>query len=62
MPRNAGIILNITSVTSLEVPPVPGETVYHSNKGTQDVAERSGLYAGSAYEYLDQGVGCGSIR
>jgi NADP-dependent 3-hydroxy acid dehydrogenase YdfG len=36
MPRNAGTILNITSVTGLEVPPFPGETVYHCNKAAQE--------------------------
>ena len=30
------IILNITSVTGLEVPPFPGEAVYHSNKACQE--------------------------
>jgi 3-hydroxy acid dehydrogenase/malonic semialdehyde reductase len=30
------IILNITSVTGLEVPPFPGEAVYHSNKAGQE--------------------------
>lgn len=39
LPRNAGTILNITSVTDLKVPPFPSKTVYHSNNGTQDVAE-----------------------
>lgn len=34
--RDAGTILNITSVTGLEVPPFPGETVYHSNKAAQE--------------------------
>ena len=34
--RKTGTILNITSVTGLEVPPFPGETVYHSNKAAQE--------------------------
>lgn len=34
--RKAGTILNITSVTGLEVPPFPGEAVYHSNKAAQE--------------------------
>ncbi|KAJ5690677.1 hypothetical protein N7462_005069 [Penicillium macrosclerotiorum] len=34
--RQAGTILNITSVTGLEVPPFPGEAVYHSNKAAQE--------------------------
>ncbi|KAJ5371281.1 uncharacterized protein N7496_007373 [Penicillium cataractarum] len=34
--RDSGTILNITSVTGLEVPPFPGETVYHSNKAAQE--------------------------
>ncbi|KAI9929401.1 hypothetical protein ASPWEDRAFT_28731 [Aspergillus wentii DTO 134E9] len=36
MPRKAGTILNVTSVTGLEVPPFPGEAVYHSNKAAQE--------------------------
>ncbi|KAJ5584973.1 uncharacterized protein N7459_004773 [Penicillium hispanicum] len=36
MARKAGTILNITSVTGLEVPPFPGEAVYHSNKAAQE--------------------------
>ncbi|RAK97953.1 SDR family oxidoreductase [Aspergillus ibericus CBS 121593] len=35
-PRKAGTILNITSVTGLEVPPFPGEAVYHCNKAAQE--------------------------
>jgi len=31
-----GTILNITSVTGLEVPPFPGETVYHASKAFQE--------------------------
>lgn len=34
--RKTGTILNITSVTGLEVPPFPGEAVYHSNKAAQE--------------------------
>ena len=36
LPRKAGSILNITSVTGLEVPPFPGEAVYHANKACQE--------------------------
>ena len=32
----AGTILNITSITGLEVPPFPGEAVYHANKACQE--------------------------
>lgn len=32
----AGTILNITSVTGLEVPTFPGEAVYHANKACQE--------------------------
>lgn len=35
-PRNTGIILNVTSTTALEVPPFPGEAVYHANKACQE--------------------------
>jgi len=31
-----GTILNITSVTGLEVPPFPGEAVYHASKACQE--------------------------
>lgn len=34
--RQTGTILNVTSVTGLEVPPFPGESVYHSNKAAQE--------------------------
>lgn len=34
--RKTGTILNITSVTGLEVPPFPGEAVYHSSKAAQE--------------------------
>ncbi|ORY16585.1 hypothetical protein BCR34DRAFT_661382 [Clohesyomyces aquaticus] len=34
--RGRGTILNITSVTGLEVPPFPGEAVYHSCKAAQE--------------------------
>lgn len=36
MSRKAGTILNVTSITGLEVPPFPGESVYHSNKAAQE--------------------------
>ncbi|KAE9970682.1 hypothetical protein BLS_004793 [Venturia inaequalis] len=36
MERREGTILNITSVTGLEVPPFPGEAVYHSCKAAQE--------------------------
>jgi NADP-dependent 3-hydroxy acid dehydrogenase YdfG len=36
MPRKSGTILNITSVTGLEVPHFPGEAVYHANKACQE--------------------------
>ncbi|KAF7587410.1 hypothetical protein BBP40_007250 [Aspergillus hancockii] len=31
-----GTVLNITSITGLEVPPFPGEAVYHANKAFQE--------------------------
>jgi len=34
--RAEGTILNITSVTGLEVPPFAGEAVYHANKACQE--------------------------
>lgn len=34
--RKEGTILNVTSVTGLEVPPFPGEAVYHANKACQE--------------------------
>ncbi|KAH6643068.1 short chain dehydrogenase/ reductase-like protein [Boeremia exigua] len=34
--RNMGTILNVTSVTGLEVPPFPGEAVYHASKAFQE--------------------------
>lgn len=34
--QGQGTILNITSVTGLEVPPFPGEAVYHANKALQE--------------------------
>ncbi|KAH7193989.1 uncharacterized protein B0J16DRAFT_412514 [Fusarium flagelliforme] len=34
--RNSGTILTITSITGLEVPPFPGEAVYHANKASQE--------------------------
>lgn len=34
--RKRGTILNITSTTGLEVPPFPGEAVYHASKACQE--------------------------
>ncbi|KAI8933530.1 hypothetical protein NX059_009267 [Plenodomus lindquistii] len=34
--RGRGTILNVTSVTGLEVPPFPGEAVYHASKACQE--------------------------
>ncbi|EON69894.1 hypothetical protein W97_09158 [Coniosporium apollinis CBS 100218] len=34
--RKEGTILNVTSTTALEVPPFPGEAVYHANKALQE--------------------------
>ncbi|KAH9863909.1 hypothetical protein J1614_009842 [Plenodomus biglobosus] len=34
--RGRGIILNVTSTTGLEVPPFPGEAVYHASKACQE--------------------------
>jgi NADP-dependent 3-hydroxy acid dehydrogenase YdfG len=34
--RNKGTILNVTSTTGLEVPPFPGEAVYHASKACQE--------------------------
>ena len=39
--RGAGTILNITSITGLEVPPFPGEAVYHANKACQEAFTNS---------------------
>ncbi|KAJ5115776.1 hypothetical protein N7456_000124 [Penicillium angulare] len=36
MKNKTGTILNITSITGLEVPPFPGESVYHANKACQE--------------------------
>lgn len=36
-----GVILNITSVTGLEVPPFPGEAVYHASKAFQEAFTNS---------------------
>ncbi|KAL3434602.1 hypothetical protein BDV09DRAFT_87804 [Aspergillus tetrazonus] len=41
MRRKEGTILNVTSVTGLEVPPFPGEAVYHSNKAAQEAFTNS---------------------
>lgn len=34
--RGSGTILNITSTTALEVPPFPGEAIYHTTKAAQE--------------------------
>lgn len=34
--RRRGTILNITSTTALEVPPFPGESIYHASKAFQE--------------------------
>ncbi|OQE44436.1 hypothetical protein PENCOP_c002G02129 [Penicillium coprophilum] len=34
--RKSGTIINVTSVTGLEVPPFTGEAVYHSSKAAQE--------------------------
>jgi 3-hydroxy acid dehydrogenase/malonic semialdehyde reductase len=34
--RGRGTILNITSTTALEVPPFPGESIYHASKAFQE--------------------------
>jgi 3-hydroxy acid dehydrogenase/malonic semialdehyde reductase len=34
--RGRGIILNVTSTTALEVPPFPGESIYHASKAFQE--------------------------
>ncbi|KAK9320602.1 hypothetical protein V1517DRAFT_264048, partial [Lipomyces orientalis] len=39
--RKAGTILNVTSITGLEVPPFPGEAVYHANKAAQEAFTNS---------------------
>ncbi|KAK5104932.1 hypothetical protein LTS08_001205 [Lithohypha guttulata] len=36
MQRKAGAIINITSTTALEVPPFPGEAIYHTTKASQE--------------------------
>jgi len=36
MKRGSGTILNVSSVTGLEVPPFPGEAVYHANKACME--------------------------
>lgn len=36
MKQRAGTILNISSITGLEVPPFPGESVYHAGKAAQE--------------------------
>ncbi|KAJ9659701.1 hypothetical protein H2198_002949 [Neophaeococcomyces mojaviensis] len=39
--RKAGTILNITSTTALEVPPFPGEAIYHTTKASQEAFTNS---------------------
>ncbi|KAJ5195916.1 hypothetical protein N7449_006395 [Penicillium cf. viridicatum] len=39
--RKAGTIINVTSITGLEVPPFTGEAVYHSNKAAQEAFTNS---------------------
>ena len=34
--RGSGTIMNITSTTALEVPPFPGEAIYHTTKAAQE--------------------------
>ncbi|KNG48845.1 short chain dehydrogenase/ reductase-like protein [Stemphylium lycopersici] len=36
MERKKGTILNVTSTTGLEIPPFPGEAVYHASKACQE--------------------------
>jgi len=36
MERGTGTIMNITSTTALEVPPFPGEAIYHTTKAAQE--------------------------
>lgn len=36
MKSKSGVILNISSTTALEVPPFPGEAVYHTSKAAQE--------------------------
>jgi len=36
MERGSGTIMNITSTTALEVPPFPGEAIYHTTKAAQE--------------------------
>lgn len=36
MKTKEGTILNVTSITRLEVPPFPGEAVYHADKACQE--------------------------
>lgn len=39
--KKEGTILNVTSITGLEVPPFPGEAVYHANKACQEAFTNS---------------------
>jgi 3-hydroxy acid dehydrogenase / malonic semialdehyde reductase len=55
-----GTILNITSVTGLQVRPFPGESVYHANKACQE-AFSNGLrneLAGANIKVLVLRAGC----
>jgi len=36
MKKKSGTILNVSSITGLEVPPFPGEAVYHAGKASQE--------------------------
>lgn len=39
--RGQGTIMNITSTTALEVPPFPGEAIYHTTKAAQEAFTNS---------------------
>lgn len=39
--RKTGTIINITSTTALEVPPFPGECIYHTTKASQEAFTNS---------------------
>ncbi|OBT51712.1 hypothetical protein VE04_07881 [Pseudogymnoascus sp. 24MN13] len=57
----AGAILNISSITGLEIPPFPGESVYHTGKAAQEAFsnalrnELSGTDIRSQYEKFFEG-------
>jgi NADP-dependent 3-hydroxy acid dehydrogenase YdfG len=62
LPRKPGVgtILNITSITGLEVPPFPGEAMYHANKAFQEAftnALRNEL-SGTDIRVLELRPGC----